>query len=105
MHLEFNVGEGVEHSDALDGHVRDRLKNIERRFGDRITRIEVYYKDINADKGGIDKVCTLEARLGGLAPVAVEARHEDMYLAAQEAAQKLAKAIDHRLGKAKANHG
>ena len=105
MHVEFNVGEGLTHSDALENHVREKLEKVARRFGERITRIEVYYKDVNADKGGADKVCTLEARLAGLAPVAVEARHEDMYLAAQEAAQKLAKAIEHRLGKAGANHG
>jgi ribosomal subunit interface protein len=100
MQIETNPGDGIHISEALRNHIRDRLSRVERRFGDRITRIEVYLKDVNARKGGVDKVCTLEAHPAGLQPVAVEADSEDVYLAVQDSARKLEKALEHRIARA-----
>ncbi len=100
MEIEINNADGVERSPALEEHVRDRLGRLERRFGDRLTRVRVFLKDVNAAKGGIDKVCTMEARPAGRDPVAVEAQHEDLYAAVREAGNRLEKALDHRLARA-----
>ena len=99
MDIIINPGEGIELSEALEGFLRRKLNKVERRFGSRLTRIEVYLKDLNGPKGGTDKVCTLEARLAGLQPLAVEDQAGDIYDAIQGAADKLDKKLDHQLGR------
>jgi len=99
MEIEINNAEGVDRSPALENHVRERLQRVEHRFGGRVTRILVFLKDVNADKGGVDKVCKMEARPAGRNPVAVEARREDLYAAVRAAEGKLEKALGHRLAR------
>jgi len=99
MQILINTGEGMETSDALESHVRDKLGGVDRRFGDRLTRIEVYLKDVNAGKGGVDTACTMEARPKGLDPLVVEANAEDAYTASHEAARRLERALESRLGR------
>lgn len=103
MQIQLNTGEGVQHSDALEAHVEERLQAVNRRCGDRLTRTEVFCKDANAGKGGEDKHCTMEARPSGLDPVAVSAQSVDLYTAVDEAADKLEKALEHRLGRTAAS--
>ncbi len=99
MHLEMETADGVEHSPALEEHLRGRLERIDRRFGDRITRIEAYFKDERPGKGGVDKHCRLEARLAGTDPVLAEALQENVYDAATAAAEKLETVIDRHLAR------
>lgn len=104
MHIEINVGDGVDHSDALDQHIHKKLAPVERHFGDRLTRVEVFLKDVNSNKGGVDKQCTMEARPGGLKPVAVDAQAEDLYTATHDAAGKLEKALRRRIARVADRH-
>lgn len=97
MEIEIHNAAGVERSPALEQHVRERLERLQRRYGDRVTRIRVFLKDVNASKCGVDKVCTMEARPAGRDPVAVEAQHADLYRAVRAAEGKLEKALAHRL--------
>lgn len=97
MQIEINTGEGVQRSAALDQHIQDKLAGVSRRFGDRLTRIRVHLKDVNADKGGIDKLCSMEARPAGRDPVGIEAQDDDAYRAVGDAAGKLERALEHRL--------
>lgn len=99
MEIEINHAEGVDRSPALEEHVRKRLERLERRYGDRLTRVRVFLKDVNASKGGVDKVCTMEARPAGHDPIAVEAQQDDLYAAVREAENKLEKALGHRLAR------
>jgi ribosomal subunit interface protein len=89
----------VERSEALDRHIRERLERVSRHQGDRLTQIIVHLKDTNAGKGGVDKLCSMEARPAGLDPITVHAQDTDMYLAVRDAADKLDRAIEHRLGR------
>lgn len=99
MHIEINAGDGVERSEALDRHIRERLERVQRHHGDRLTRIIVHIKDTNAGKGGVDKACSMEARPRGHDPIGVEAMDTDAYQAVRAAADKLDRAIEHRLGR------
>lgn len=105
MKIEINPADGVRSSDAVEQHVRSKLAGLERRFGDRITVVKVYLKDINAGKGGIDKVCTLEAHPAGMRPVVAEATDADVYTAVHRASRKLEKAMAHRVGRSEARNG
>ncbi len=95
----------VNTDNTIDGHQDLKVRVIEivehslKRFADRITRIEVHLQDMNAHKGGRDIKCTMEARLSGLQPVAVDELAEDVIRSARGAANKLERALDTRLGR------
>lgn len=79
--------------------IRDEVRKAMERFADRITRVEVHVKDTNAGKGGVDKQCTMEARLNGLDPMTVTADAADLGAAVSGAAGKLQRMIQNALEK------
>ncbi len=104
MDIEINAAEHVERSQSVDDHIREKLAHLDRRFGERLTRVRVYLKDVNAHKGGIDKVCTMEARPARKDPIGVHAQDEDVYKAVNDAAGKLERAVEHRFGRQAEHH-
>lgn len=99
MELITNPGDGVELSDALTQHLREKLEPVERKHGERLTRIEAHFKDDNATKGGRDIHCLLEAHPRGMDPIVAEALAEDAYTAAHQAAGKLDRTLASHFGK------
>jgi len=98
MQIQINAADPqTRHADKdmIEREVNDALG----RFAERITRVEVHVKDLNAKKGGVDKQCTIEARLNGLDPVAVTAEAERLETAVTTAAGKLQRLIDSDLAK------
>lgn len=104
MELQINPGKLFTLTDAIDSYLRRKLDGVDRRFGDRVTRVEVYLKDINGPKGGVDKSCVMEARPAGVEPVVVENQAADGYDAIRGAAAKLDKALASRLGRLADRH-
>lgn len=100
MHVEINAADGVERSPALDEHIHAKLARVERHFGDHLTQVRVFLKDVNAGKGGVDKSCRMEARPEHRDPVVVEAMDTDAYRAVGDAVDKLDRALEHRLARA-----
>lgn len=101
MHVQVNTSNGIENTEGLERWASDFLNGQLARFDQDITAIEVQLTDENhGDKGGaIDKRCMLEARVTGHAPVAVTHFAPNQDLAVRGAAEKLARALDHKLGK------
>lgn len=99
MQIQINPAEGIQTSEALEQHIHRRLDTIGKRFGDRLTRIEVYLKDVNGPKGGVDKHCTLEARPRGLGPSIAESTADEAYVAVHGAASRLEKVLETRFGR------
>ncbi len=99
MQIQINPGDGVHHSDALEQHIKESLGVLEKRFGDRLTRLEIHMSDINGPKGGVNKEVRIEARPNGLAPVMASATEDDVYDAARTAISKLEKVLSTRFGK------
>lgn len=99
MELQINPGNGIRVSEALEQHLRRELERLDRRYGDRLTRIEAFFADVNGPtKGGVDKQCKLEARPRGLDPLEAEYVSDDMYDAVARAAERLEKVLDKRFG-------
>jgi ribosome-associated translation inhibitor RaiA len=70
------------------------------RFSDRITRVEAHLSDTNGHKSkGDDFRCVLEARLAGLQPIVVSHQAPTIELAVAEAAEKLERSIESKLGR------
>ena len=70
------------------------------RFDGRITRLEVHLSDLNGRKlGERDKRCMMEARIGGMKPIAVTHEAPTLTEAIHVAADKLERAIGNALGR------
>lgn len=102
MQIQINTGHHVEADASLTADVEDTIRDALERFAERITRVEAHLNDVNGAKGGRDSRCMLEARLAGMQPIAVEVKAESHRDAAREAASKLTRALDSRLGRARA---
>jgi ribosome-associated translation inhibitor RaiA len=100
MQILVNSNHTVSGSESVTARVEAMVSGSVDRFADRITRIEVHLHDENADKGGErDKRCMIEARLGGLKPIAVTNTAPTLAEAIEGAAEKLERALEHTLGK------
>ena len=98
MQIQINAADPQSRS-VSEEMVRAEVESALGRFAERITRVEVHLKDLNGPKSGTDKHCMMEARLGGLAPMAVTADAEDHHAAVVSAAAKLQRMIETDLGK------
>ena len=101
MHVQVNTSNGIDNKESLERWASDYLNGQLARFDQDLTAIEVQLTDENhGDKGGaVDKRCMLEARVTGHAPVAVTHFAPNQDLAMRGAAEKLARALEHKLGK------
>jgi len=100
MKIQINTDHNIEGSDELTEQTQAVVESALERFADHITRVEVHLSDKNSShRGGIDKRCVMEARLEGMQPLAVTDHAETTEQAANGAADKLEKLLDHTLGR------
>lgn len=96
--------QGLDVPDALRGYVERNLKDVLKHHEERLTRVEVHLKDLNSTrKNGVDKHCLIEARPRGMDPVAAEHDAAEFKDAVHQAALKLERVLQHRIGKQR-NH-
>ena len=106
MQVQVNTDDHVHGGESLSQWITDEAKSRLTRFQDHITRLEVFLTDVDAGKSGAnDKRCRLEARVTGRQPVAVTDEADKMANAFIGAVDKLARALDADLGRAKDRHG
>src|SRR5262249_27452212 len=93
---------GADLNERVEGVVAGTLE----RFVDRVTRVEVHLNDLNGHMSGDrDKHCLMEARIGGLRPIAVSHEAPTMAEAIHWAADKLERALDRVFGKMQETDG
>lgn len=106
MQVQVNTDDHINGTDSLAQWVTDEAKARLSRFQDHVTRLEVFLSDVDAGKSGNqDKRCRIEARVTGRQPVAVTHEADKMANAFIGATDKLARALDTDLGRAKDRHG
>src|SRR5512146_2496044 len=95
VNSDHHIVGGEDLTERVQGVVEGRLE----RFAGRITRVEVHLNDLNSHKlGERDKRCMMEARVGGMKPIAVSHEAPTLTEAIHAAAGKLERAIGHTLG-------
>ncbi len=100
MQIQVNSDHHITGDERMNEIVTSIVTDAVGRYADRITRVEVHLSDVNAAKHGErDKRCMMEARIGGLAPIAVTNEADSLELAMEGAAEKLERAIGRVLGK------
>jgi hypothetical protein len=94
LNRDNNLAGGIE----MDAWVEREVSAAMLRFGTQVTRVEVFLSDENSHKeGGLDKKCTLEARLAGLEPIAVSQQAGDYRSALDAALETLQVTLDRKL--------
>ncbi len=84
----------LQTSSAIEAWVHRKLAGAFRRYGSKMTAVEVHFEDVNGPKhGAADARCVMEARVNGRSPIAVQARADDLYGAIDAASRKLDAAI------------
>jgi ribosome-associated translation inhibitor RaiA len=100
MHIQVNTDHTIEGHEALAARIRGVVDNALSRVSDHITRVEVHLIDESGPKSRKNnKRCMMEARLEGRQPIAVTDESSTLDLAVDGAADKLARLIEHTLGK------
>ena len=101
MHVQVKSGSTVSLNNARQTEIAGVVEAALERFADRLTGVEVYLSDENsrAKDGGNDKRCVMEARVRHLEPVVARADADTLDAAIDECAEKLARALDARIGR------
>src|SRR4051794_23516697 len=88
-------------TDALLAHVRGRLGAALRTAGAAVRSATVRLKDINGDRGGVDKRCHVAVAVAGVGgSVVAEHTAADLYDAVTAAAERLRRALRRRVQRA-----
>lgn len=99
MRLDIR-GLNLDLTDAILGHVRDRLRAALDPFAGRVGGVMVRVNDVNGPRGGAaDKRCHLEVNLDGLGTVVVEQSDADLYAAVDRAAARLRQTIRRQMAR------
>ncbi len=100
MQIQVNTDHTIQGHEVLADRIRGVVENALSRVSDHITRVEVHLTDERGPKSAKnDKRCMMEARLEGRQPIAVTGEAATVDLAVDGAADKLARLIEHTLGK------
>jgi ribosome-associated translation inhibitor RaiA len=96
----------VRHDDTIRGSERltemasATIESILDRFVEHITTVEVHFADENGKKAGGDDIrCSIEVRFEGRKPIGVNHHASDLVIALETAAEKMARMLDHQLGR------
>ena len=96
----------VRHDDTIQGSERlteitaSTIETALDRHSAHITTVEVHYADENGKKSGGDDIrCSIEVRFEGRKPTAVTHHSSDLLVALDSAADKMARMLDHQLGR------
>jgi ribosome-associated translation inhibitor RaiA len=100
MQILINSDHHIKGGESANETVQSIVEAAMDRFADRITRIEVHLSDTNGPKHGQrEKRCVMEARVGGLRPLAVAHEAPNLLSAVEGAADKLKRSLEHTLAR------
>jgi len=101
MQIQVNTDNHIAGGEALTRQVEAVVEGALGRFGDRITRVEVFLTDENSQSksGDNDKRCVMEARLAGLQPITVSDQGATLEQALDGAADTLERTLRRTLGR------
>jgi ribosome-associated translation inhibitor RaiA len=80
---------GFSLTDAIRRHVESRVGAALGPVAPRVEGVTARVEDVNADRGGVDKRCSLVAAVRGRGVVVARAVGADLYAAVDEAARRL----------------
>jgi ribosomal subunit interface protein len=98
--MRINIhAQGFDTTEAIKVFVQDELNLAFDRFRDQVVSIDVFMKDINGPKGGIDKQALIRVRLRNRQRIALETTSENLYGAIKTGIRKSKRAVRRSLRK------
>lgn len=88
-----------EMSDAIDQFVREQLSTALKRLDEDVVAVDVFVKDTNGPKGGVDKHALIRVQLRNRQVLALETKHEDLYAAIRIGSKRTKRAVRRQLRK------
>ncbi len=106
MQVQVHTDDHIQGGESLAQWIQEEAASRLARFRDHLTRLEVFLSDVDAGKSGAeDKRCRIEARVASRQPVTVTADADKMAMAFTNAVEKLMRALDADIGRAKDRNG
>jgi hypothetical protein len=100
LYIQIHTDNQIESDRARDAKLEEQVRDRLKRFNGRITDVEIHVSDVNGPRNGLaDLKCTLEARVNGIAPIAVSGQGATVDRAVMAAAKTAVSALDRQLGK------
>ena len=93
--------QGFELSSAIDTFVRDEVGSSLERFSEDIISVDVFMKDTNGPKGGVDKQVLMRVQLRGRQQIALQTTREDLYAAVRISIKRAKRSVRRNLRKAR----
>jgi len=98
MQISVNCDDHICCDAELIRRVEGVIAGTLAHFGEHLSRVEVWLRDLKSDKpGDRDKVCSLEARIAGAAPVNTEHEAPTLTEAIHVAAGQLERLVERQL--------
>ena len=91
--------QSFEMSQAIDEFAREQMRIALQRLSDDVVAVDVFMKDINGPKGGIDKQALIRVRLRNRQVIALETAHENLYAAIKKGIKRTKRAVRRHLRK------
>ena len=102
MQVQVHTDDNIQGGESLARWIQEESTARLARFREHITRVEVFLTDVAAGKASAnDKRCRIEARPAGRQPVTVTADADKTADAFTASIDKLIRALDTDLGRAK----
>lgn len=96
MNIRIQV-QGFSLTPSISARVHLRFNKALERFADELVDVDVFLKDINGPKGGNDKLALARVRLRFRPPVMVETSRDDLYVAIDQTARRMRRAVKRSL--------
>lgn len=90
-----------EVTSAIDRFARAQVRAALQRFDDDILAVDVFMKDSNGPKGGVDKQVLIRVRLRYRQVIALETEHENLFAAIKKGAKRTQRAVRRQLRKSR----
>ncbi|MGB5333929.1 MAG: HPF/RaiA family ribosome-associated protein [Woeseiaceae bacterium] len=90
-----------EMSQAIDQFARNQVRAALQRLSDDILAVDVFMRDSNGPKGGIDKQALIRVRLRNRQVIALETEHQNLYAAIKKGSKRTKRAVRRHLRKSR----
>jgi hypothetical protein len=103
--MDINVSaHGLRLDPDTDGFVRSQIRAALQRFEDQVVAADVFLKDVNGPKGGIDKQALVRVRLRNRQVIAIEIARTELRAAVVVSARKAKRAVRRSVKKSLQKH-
>lgn len=88
----------IEQSQKLKAHIQRKLQFSLNRFERHIREVSIGLSDVNGQKGGFDKQCTMQVILVNMDDIVIKDTQASLYLAIDRVMQRACRLVARKVG-------